>query len=104
MRLAAAILLPLLFTPAPAAETKARPPTPAPPSEESLQPQVTIIQGKHKMVEEYRLNGRLYMIKVIPDKGPPYYLVDTNGTGQFERRSGGLSPNMLIPAWVLFRW
>ena len=102
MRLAAVLML-MLFAPALAAAP--RQPAPNAAGDESLQPQITIIQSKHKMVEEYRVNGRLYMIKVIPDKGPPYYLVDANGTGQFEQQSiGGLTPHILIPAWVLFRW
>jgi hypothetical protein len=32
-------------------------------------------------VEEYRMNGVLYMVKVTPTVGPPYYLIDTTGDG-----------------------
>ena len=38
----------------------------------SLEPQVTITRRGEDQVEEYRLNGRLYMIKVIPRIGLPY--------------------------------
>lgn len=82
---------------------------PAAPSEkeqETLQPEVKIIQREDRTVEEYRINGRLYKIKVIPKVGPPYYLVDKNGNGNFETIPGGdgPEPDIMIPQWVLFRW
>jgi len=82
---------------------------PAAPSEneqESLQPEINIIQRKDKTIEEYRVNGRLYKIKVTPKVGPAYYLVDSDGDGSFETRraSSDLEPDLLIPQWVLFRW
>ena len=48
---------------------------------QSTQPQVTVKQKGNSKVEEYRVNGRLYMIKVTPAKGKSYYLVDTHGDG-----------------------
>jgi hypothetical protein len=82
---------------------------PAPPSEqeqENLQPEINIIQREDKTIEEYRVNGRLYKIKVIPKVGPPYYLVDRNGDGSFTTvpLGGGPEPDIAIPQWVLFRW
>jgi hypothetical protein len=82
---------------------------PAAPSEqeqETLQPEVKIIQREDRTVEEYRINGRLYKIKVIPKVGPPYYLVDRNGNGSFETVPGGdgPEPELMIPQWVLIRW
>lgn len=84
------------------------PPPPAPTgSEEDLQPEVTIIQRQDRTVEEYRVNGQLYMIKVTPKRGRPYFLVDSDGNGNFDmQRVAGpdLEPRMLIPSWVLLRW
>jgi hypothetical protein len=40
------------------------------------------------VVEEYRTNGRLYMVKVRPEKGIPYTLQDTNGDGRLDARDG----------------
>lgn len=53
-------------------------------------------------VEEYRINGRLHMVKVTPLRGAPYYLLDTNGDGQLDRRDfdGPVGPVY----WVLHRW
>ena len=79
-------------------------PPPPPPGYEpdpSLEPPVEII--KRGTTEEYRLNGRVYMIKVTPTTGKPYYLVDNIGNGKFVRYDDydtGLRP----PAWVFFEF
>jgi hypothetical protein len=52
--------------------------------------------------EEYRLNGQLYMIKVTPKHGKPYYLIDAEGSGQFRRSD--LEPAVAVPMWVIKRW
>lgn len=67
-------------------------------------PDVTIVQGGDRTIEEYRIHGRLYMIKVIPKKGAPYYLVDTDGDGNLESRRSELSQDLLIPNWTLLEW
>ena len=68
------------------------------------EPEVTIIQRGQERVEEYRVNNQLYMIKVTPAKGYPYYLVDTTGTGNFDMRRSQLGSNFVIPQWVLLHW
>ncbi len=69
-----------------------------------LAPEITITERGETSIEEYRLNGQLYMIKIIPKKGVPYYLVDSNGDGLMSRRFNDLSPGFLIPSWVILRW
>lgn len=69
-----------------------------------LAPEITITERGETTVEEYRINGQLYMIKIIPKKGVPYYLVDSNGDGMLSRRFNDLSPGFLIPSWVILRW
>ncbi|WJW75466.1 DUF2782 domain-containing protein [Thiohalobacter sp. IOR34] len=82
-----------------------KPPLPAATDErEAIEPQVTITRKKDRTVTEYRINGELYMIKVTPAKGVPYYLMDTDGDGSLETRSNEIEPNLLIPSWVIFRW
>ncbi len=64
-------------------------------------PQVTIKPSSQGgRVVEYRANGRLYMLKVIPRIGKPYYLVDQKGDGQFARQDG-LDSGMRPPMWVV---
>ena len=71
---------------------------------EGLEPEVTIIQKRDAIHEEYRLNGRLYMIKVIPAIGPPYYYVDRDGDGLMETRMNDRAWEVKIPQWVIFSW
>lgn len=66
-----------------------------------LEPQVTITRKGGDKIEEYRIRGRLYMIKVTPrNGGRPYYLVDPRGDGQM-RRYDDLSPNLVVPMWMI---
>lgn len=67
-------------------------------------PEVTIVQRKDAKVEEYRLNGRLYMVKVMPFIGPPYYFVDRDGDGLMESRINGRGAEPRVPQWVILSW
>jgi hypothetical protein len=64
-------------------------------------PEVTIIQKPHMTITEYRSGGRVYMIRVEPDVGPPYYLIDRNGDGEWDDRMG---PDITVPQWTIFEW
>lgn len=82
------------------------PAVPPPPPEmrafdDSLdQPEVTIRKKENETQEEYRKNGKLYMIKVTPSVGAPYYLIDQNGDGKFVRTET-LNPALTPPMWVI---
>ncbi|WPC05066.1 DUF2782 domain-containing protein [Pseudomonas sp. MBLB4123] len=68
----------------------------------SGEPDVTIRQEGDKTIQEYRVNGFLYAIKVTPKGGKPYFLVRADGSdGNFVRSD---HPDMLIPAWEIFKW
>ncbi|HWS03042.1 MAG TPA: DUF2782 domain-containing protein [Gammaproteobacteria bacterium] len=81
-------------------------PPPAMPSDEreAMEPEVTIIRREDRTVEEYRINGQLYMVKITPSKGYPYYLVDADGDGNLETQRNELDPKILVPSWVILRW
>jgi len=68
------------------------------------EPDVTIIHRGQERVEEFRINNQIYMIKITPSKGYPYYLIDTTGDGNFDTRRAGLKQNVVVPQWVLFSW
>lgn len=72
--------------------------------EEELQPEVTIRRRGKNVLEEYRIGGRLYMIKVIPPVGPPYYLVDTDGDGNMDVKRSGLEEGIRIHQWRIIEW
>jgi len=61
-------------------------------------PDVTIIATEQRTIYEYRQNGHLRMIRIVPSVGRPYYLVPrdpTKGFGELDQA------DMLIPSWVL---
>lgn len=105
--LTAALLLALAGGPAMAADA---PPPPEPTAPQTAddgtvpEPEVTIRQSEGQNVAEYRIKGRLYMIKITPQAGPAYYLIDTDGDGELETRHNGPMDAYLIPSWILFRW
>ena len=70
---------------------------------EVIEPEVKIIKREDSTIYEYRINGQLYMVKVQPVVGPPYYLVDRNGDGEFDSRSSDPT-NISVPQWILLRW
>ncbi|MEX2480627.1 MAG: DUF2782 domain-containing protein [Gammaproteobacteria bacterium] len=72
--------------------------------QEDLEPEVTIINREDATYEEYRLNGRLYMVKVVPVVGPAYYYVDRDGDGLMETRRNDRRQPLQVPQWVIFSW
>lgn len=58
---------------------------------EFLEPDINIINKHDRRVEEYRNNGRLYMVKVTPANGPAYYLFDSDGDGRIDG----------VPRWII---
>lgn len=73
-------------------------------SGQEIEPEVTIIQRDKSVVEEYRVNGALYMMKVTPSVGPAYYLIDQDGDGRLESRTNKLGSDTAVPQWILFSW
>jgi hypothetical protein len=76
---------------------------PSPVTGEAVEPDITIKESGGEVVYEYRVRGVLYMVRVQPQVGPPYYLYDFNGDGLIdtqERRARNTS----VPQWVLFEW
>lgn len=70
---------------------------------ETVEPEVTIVETAKETIYEYRVRGQLYMVKVQPQIGPPYYLIDTTGDGRLNAREDRVWNNAL-PQWVLFSW
>ncbi len=110
-QLFAAVLLAMLATSAAAAEPakfKELPPPPErvkdyrPPAaaDDNLpEPEVVITTRGEDRHEEYRIGGRLYMVKVTPKTGKPYYLIDNEGRGVLQRSE--LQPAISPPMWIL---
>lgn len=68
------------------------------------EPDITITEHDNRTMREYRINNNVYMIKVTPRIGAPYYLVDPDGTGNMEWRRNSLGMDVNPPRWALFSW
>ncbi|WP_295542335.1 DUF2782 domain-containing protein [uncultured Thiohalocapsa sp.] len=80
------------------------PAVPAPPAQGGrVEPEVTIIETDEKVIYEYRVKGQVYMVKIEPVAGPPYYLLDTDGDGTLDVQEDR-PPNLALPQWLLFSW
>ncbi|MDT8405777.1 MAG: DUF2782 domain-containing protein [Methylococcales bacterium] len=77
---------------------------PMPIDDETLEPDITITRKDSKVIQEFRRNGQLYMVKVIPERGFPYYLIDTDGDGTLDVRGSDLERNLNINQWKLMEW
>ena len=70
--------------------------------QDNFKADVTIRKGKEKVIEEYRVNGELYMVRIIPKIGKPYLIRYPEGAnGRVIRRE--LS-DIDTPFWTLFEW
>jgi hypothetical protein len=66
------------------------------------EPEVIIKKEGTKTLEEFRINGRLYMIKVNPDNMPSYYLYKDTSGGAWVRHN--TQDPMIVPQWVILRF
>lgn len=88
-----------------AADIAAPPPIPPKITSEEVEPSVNIRRQEDKLVEEYSINGRVYMVKITPDKGLPYYYLDEDGDGLLELQPGDEALNPVRPAyWKVKEW
>jgi hypothetical protein len=80
------------------------PPPPAfsagPDESASDEPEITITRQTEQTIEEFRAGGKLYMIKITPKHGKPYYLVDDQGDGKFVRQES-LDSGLRVPRWII---
>ena len=83
----------------------APPPIPPKVPGEEIEPSVVITEREGERIEEYRQDGRVYMIKITPVKGPAYYYLDEDGDGQLELRESDKKLNPVQPVyWKLKEW
>jgi hypothetical protein len=82
------------------------PPIPAKESEAKVlnEPEIRIIEKADATIAEYRLKGKLYMMKVTPKVGLLYFLIDKEGNGRFDRSDDLGGSNLSVPRWVIFEF
>jgi len=64
------------------------------------EPEIVIRKKDKKTVHEYRMNGELYMMKIIPDHGVAYYLYREDQHSDWV--NVGPNPPLAVPKWTLF--
>lgn len=81
------------------------PPIPPKITAEEDVPVVTISEREGDRVEEYSRNGRVYMVKITPSRGLPYYYLDEDGDGQLEIHDSSNGQGPVRPVfWKIKEW
>lgn len=62
---------------------------------------VTRTDASGDTITEYRVNGSLTMVKVVPARGPTFYIYDRNGDGIVDQRDAKDGP---MTYYKLFSW
>jgi hypothetical protein len=44
------------------------------------------------------------MVKIIPDIGPPYYFIDSDGDGKMDVRGNDLDKGSRVNMWKILEW
>lgn len=79
------------------------PPPPAGAVSADEAPEITTKARGEDKIEEYRLHGKLYMIKITPKVGKTYYLVDQKGDGVFAPADVD-AHTLAVPMWLIMSW
>lgn len=78
------------------------------PDEDKVNPlenvDINIIKREDRVIETHSVNGVVYMVKVIPSSGPPYFLYDTDGDGSLETRTNRAFSETTVQQWRIFQW
>ena len=61
----------------------------------------TRTEANGDVITEYRVGGALRMVKVVPARGPTYYIYDRNGDGVVNDRDAKDGP---LTYYKLFGW
>ena len=81
------------------------PPLPASSTAEAaLETQVTTRTEGDQTIQEYRVNGKVYMQRVTPKHGRPYVLMDHRGDGTFTKQDNSLDQGVRVPQWTLLEF
>jgi len=80
------------------------PPKLPPPQTDDSAPTVTIRSTRDgDRYEEYRQNGRVYMVHVVPKHGVPYTLMDEDHDGRLD--TSDISKNDVSPVYyTIYEW
>jgi len=87
------------------ADPAAPPPIPPKVPNEDVTPTVVITEREGERIEEYSRDGRVYMVKITPIKGPAYWYLDEDGDGRLELSQPDKGHGPVRPVyWKLKEW
>jgi hypothetical protein len=100
--------------PRPPGTTPLEEPPPMPPASSTTRAPETLaeIESKSQVsrrvegdqtIEEYKVNGKLFMTRITPKHGRAYVMIDHHGDGTFTRMDS-IEPGMRVPQWVIFEF
>jgi hypothetical protein len=70
-------------------------------ADKALKPVMTTRTEGENEITEYRVAGKLYMMRVKPKNGPEYILMDHKGDGTFTKQDHTLDSGLRVPQWVI---
>lgn len=73
-------------------------------TEADIAPQVRVRDYENRTVEEFSVNNNVYMVRITPAAGAPYYLIDSDGSGDMEWNRGRPGLDLQVPQWALISW
>lgn len=69
------------------------------------EPGVSIRTGDNgDVIEEYRSNGKVTMVRITPKHGPTYYLYDDDHNGRLDRTDADKNATVSPVYWVIYEW
>ena len=72
---------------------------------EPMEADITITREGDKVIQEYKVNGKIYKIKIVPAVGPAYYFIDPDGDGEMEEVSeSDIVDGMKVNQWTILSW
>ena len=74
----------------------------APPDVPEGAEQATRTESNGDVVTEYRVNGVIAMVRIVPEHGPTYYLVDSDHDGRLDRTAHGTRDTPVY--FKLYEW
>lgn len=68
-------------------------------------PVITVRKEGNDTVEEYRRNGKIFMVRIMPKDGPAHYYVDRTGNGRLDRDPLDNTPGPISPVYFkIYDW
>lgn len=102
--LPATLLLALATAQAPAPKDVPIPDKIPPPAAEDAGPTVSIRSSDNgDVVEEYRQGGKIFMVRITPAHGKPYYLYDDDRNGRLDRTDADRASVSPV-YWTIYQW